>query len=338
MARCASHGEDITKASPDRIVRAGLAQVPQGRGTFVDLSVDDNLRVGGYTRRDDASSDLDRWYETFPRLAERRTQKAGSLSGGEQQMLAIARALMSRPKLLLCDEPSLGLAPLIVQELFGILAQLNKEEGLSVLLVEQNANLAMEIADRAYLLGDRSHRGFRRRRLHPQRRRHPSGLPRLLGDDRPVERFLQYFFDGLSQGSIYAFVALGLVIIYRGSGHLNFAQGEMAMFSAFVAWWLADNGVGLWPAVLLSAVIAFVAAMGVERLIIRPIAHKSPFAVVVAAIGLFLGFNALAPFIWKVHDPRGLRLPVPRTPPTTSCASVARSGGTRTSACSPCWP
>lgn len=146
------HGEDITKVSPDRIVRSGLAQVPQGRGTFVDLSVDDNLRVGAYTRRDEAASDLDRWYETFPRLAERRSQKAGSLSGGEQQMLAIARALMSRPKLLLCDEPSLGLAPLIVQELFAILARLNKEEGLSVLLVEQNANLAMEIADRAYLL------------------------------------------------------------------------------------------------------------------------------------------------------------------------------------------
>jgi branched-chain amino acid transport system ATP-binding protein len=146
-------GQDITRASPDRIVRAGVAQVPQGRGTFVDLSVEDNLRVGAYTRRDDPAADLDRWYGQFPRLADRRTQKAGSLSGGEQQMLAIARALMSRPKLLLCDEPSLGLAPLIVQEMFGILARLNREEGLAVLLVEQNANLAMEVANRAYLLG-----------------------------------------------------------------------------------------------------------------------------------------------------------------------------------------
>jgi len=118
-----------------------------------------------------------------------------------------------------------------------------------------------------------------------------------------VERFLQYFFDGLSQGSIYAFLALGLVIIYRGSGHLNFAQGEMAMISSFLAWWLADTGMSLWLAVAVSAVVAFVVAMGVERFIIRPIGRRSPFAVVVAAIGLFLGFNALAPFIWKVTIP-----------------------------------
>ena len=103
-------------------------------------------------RTDDSSADIERWFDVFPRLRERSTQKAGSLSGGEQQMLAIARALMSRPRLLLCDEPSLGLAPIIVQDMFRMLAKLNKEEGTSILLVEQNANLAMEIAHRAYLL------------------------------------------------------------------------------------------------------------------------------------------------------------------------------------------
>lgn len=147
-------GVDIHRASADAIVRAGIAQVPQGRGTFPELSVEDNLLAGAYIRHgaDDITSDIERWYGVFPRLAERRLQRAGSLSGGEQQMLAIARALMSRPKLLLCDEPSLGLAPLITQELFAILERLNRDDGLSVLLVEQNANLAMHIANRVYLL------------------------------------------------------------------------------------------------------------------------------------------------------------------------------------------
>ena len=145
-------GRDITKLDAAAIVDAGVAQVPQGRGTFVDLTVEDNLRVGAITRRDkEIATDIDRWFTTFPRLAERRTQKAGSLSGGEQQMLAIARALMSRPTLLLCDEPSLGLAPIITRELFGQLEELN-DAGTSILLVEQNANLAIEIADRVYVL------------------------------------------------------------------------------------------------------------------------------------------------------------------------------------------
>ena len=118
-----------------------------------------------------------------------------------------------------------------------------------------------------------------------------------------MELFLQYFFDGISQGSIYALLALGLVIIYRGSGHLNFAQGEMAMISAFLAWWYADMGLSPWLAVVVSAVTAFVVGLGIERFIIRPIGQRSPFAVVVASIGLFLGFNALAPFAWKVTIP-----------------------------------
>jgi len=147
-------GVDMHRASADAIVRAGIAQVPQGRGTFPELSVEDNLLAGAYIRHgsNDVFSDMERWYGVFPRLAERRLQRAGSLSGGEQQMLAIARALMSRPKLLLCDEPSLGLAPLITQELFAVLEGLNRDDGLSVLLVEQNANLAMHIANRVYLL------------------------------------------------------------------------------------------------------------------------------------------------------------------------------------------
>ena len=145
-------GREIAKLGAAEIVDAGIAQVPQGRGTFVDLSVEDNLRVGAITRKDhDVDADVARWFETFPRLAERRTQKAGSLSGGEQQMLAIARALMSRPRLLLCDEPSLGLAPIITRDLFATLRQLN-QEGTSILLVEQNANLAIDIADRVYVL------------------------------------------------------------------------------------------------------------------------------------------------------------------------------------------
>jgi branched-chain amino acid transport system ATP-binding protein len=146
-------GRDITNASPESIVRMGVAQVPQGRGTFGDLTVEENLRAGAYTRRDrEVDLDVDLWYETFPRLRERRTQKAGSLSGGEQQMLAIARALMCRPQLLLCDEPSLGLAPLITKELFGIVGTLHQRWDIAVLLVEQNANLALDIAGRVYVL------------------------------------------------------------------------------------------------------------------------------------------------------------------------------------------
>lgn len=138
---------------PEKVARLGIAHVPQGRGTLSDLTVDENLRLGAYVRADnEIAADLERWYTVFPRLADRRSQQAGSMSGGEQQMLAIARALMSRPKLLLLDEPSLGLAPIITQDLFRVLGDLNKSDGLSMLVVEQNAALALGIAHRGYVL------------------------------------------------------------------------------------------------------------------------------------------------------------------------------------------
>ena len=146
-------GVSIAGKGPQAVSRLGIAHVPQGRGTFTDLTVEENLRVGAVNRRDnDIERDLGRWFEVFPRLGERRRQDAGSMSGGEQQMLALARAMMARPRLLLLDEPSLGLAPLVTRELFARLGELNREDGLTVLVVEQNANLALDIGHWGYVL------------------------------------------------------------------------------------------------------------------------------------------------------------------------------------------
>jgi branched-chain amino acid transport system ATP-binding protein len=141
------------RGGPEAAARAGIAHVPEGRGTFVDLTVTENLRLGAYTRRDrQIKSDIGRVTEYFPWMAERGGQRAGTLSGGEQQMLALGRALMSRPRLLLLDEPSLGLAPMIVREFFRIVRELNENEGLTVLVVEQDARIALSISSRAYVL------------------------------------------------------------------------------------------------------------------------------------------------------------------------------------------
>ncbi len=145
-------GQDLAGFTPDKVVRLGLAHSPEGRQVLAKLTVRDNLELGAYVRKDDGvAADLERMFGLFPRLRERQRQAAGTLSGGEQQMLAIARALMSRPRLLLLDEPSLGLAPIIVEEIFEIIKNLNRE-GTTILLVEQNAHLAMQAAHRAYVL------------------------------------------------------------------------------------------------------------------------------------------------------------------------------------------
>jgi branched-chain amino acid transport system ATP-binding protein len=147
-------GQDVIAMSADKRAQRGIAHIPQGRGTFVDFTVAENLALGAYLLRDKAAirSALDYWNDIFPWLAARRNQPAGSLSGGEQQMLAVARALMTKPRILMCDEPSLGLAPTTTQSLFSLLERLSNERGMAVLLVEQNARLTLKIAHRAYVI------------------------------------------------------------------------------------------------------------------------------------------------------------------------------------------
>ncbi len=155
-AKCGSiqwNGEELLGKSIDRIISSGIAMSPEGRRVFPDMTVLENLKIGAYLRKDKVEINKDiRWvYELFPRLEERNWQLAGTLSGGEQQMLAVGRALMSRPKLMMLDEPSLGLAPLVVQDIFSIIGEINRQ-GVTILLIEQNANMALKIADLAYVL------------------------------------------------------------------------------------------------------------------------------------------------------------------------------------------
>ncbi len=145
------NGNELSGKSPDQIVSSGITLVPEGRRVFANLTVLENLRMGAYLRKDSIKADLDYVYQLFPRLKEREWQLAGTLSGGEQQMLAVARALMSKPRLIMMDEPSLGLAPLVVRDIFEIIQTIN-QQGITVLLIEQNANMALKIAHKAYVM------------------------------------------------------------------------------------------------------------------------------------------------------------------------------------------
>ena len=145
-------GRALGRRGPESVARFGIAHVPEGRGTFAELTVLENLRLGAYSRRGSVKGDLERVLSYFPWIEDRRNQQAGTLSGGEQQMLALARAFMQRPRLLLLDEPSLGLAPVLVTEIFRIIRELNEHEGLTVLVVEQNAHIALQVAQTAYVL------------------------------------------------------------------------------------------------------------------------------------------------------------------------------------------
>ena len=144
-------GQELVGKAPDQIVSLGITMVPEGRRVFPNLTVKENLRIGGYLRKDNLTDDLNYVYSLFPRLKEREWQLAGTLSGGEQQMLAVGRALMAKPRLIMMDEPSLGLAPLVVRDIFSIIRQINRQ-GVTILLIEQNANMALKVADKAYVM------------------------------------------------------------------------------------------------------------------------------------------------------------------------------------------
>ena len=244
----------------------------------------ENLKLGAYGRRDpDVRGDIDRWFGIFPRLADRRDQPAGSLSGGEQQMLAVARALLSRPALLLLDEPSLGLAPLVVREVFEVLERIRAEQGTGMLLVEQNAALALELADAAYVLVAGGRLSARLR--DPRRGLGPAQLPRSWRSRGAVPVVVTD-----ADGSIYAARA--------GAGadlpvhRVVNSRRAMAMFATFVAWALADAGV---PLGLAAGALTFASLPAVvERVLIRPVEGGNPLSLAIVTLGLFIIVNSAA--------------------------------------------
>ena len=272
-------GQRIDGKPTEEIVRLGIAHTPEGRGTFMDLTR--ARRTCGWAPTRGATGgaiadDFERVYEYFPVLAERRRQQAGTLSGGEQQMLAVARALMSRPRLLLLDEPSLGLAPLVTREIFRIVRAINQDAG------RQRA--AGRAERRAWRSSWPTTPTCSRRDASCMSRpvsaicsgttsirRSYLGLLR----SEPMDIFIQQVVSGLATGGIYASLALALVMIYQATDVVNFAQGEMAMFSTYLCWSLLQLGLPYWVAFFATLVIAFVGGLLIERIVLRPVERRA---------------------------------------------------------------
>ena len=285
-------GKRLARATPEAVARHGVAHVPEGRGIFAELTVWENLRMGGYTvRRPDFATVLG----YFPWLEERRNQQAGTLSGGEQQMLALARAFLSRPRLLMLDEPSLGLAPIITREVFRVVTELNQKEGLAVLVVEQNAAVALDRRAARLRPRDGPRRGVGQRRRAEVERRGADRVPGVL-----MQTFFQTLTTGLSDGAIYGSLALALVLIYKATEVINFAQGEMAMFTTYIAWALMGHGSTFeWWAFFATLGIAFLGGAALQQTVIRPLERASVLTAVMATIALLVILNGLAAWIWS---------------------------------------
>ena len=297
-------GADRTGRSPEDMARAGIAHVPEGQGVIAELTVEENLRIGMMSwpgiapRRADRAAALAEAYERFGVLADRRRKLAATLSGGERQMLVIARALVARPRVLLLDEPSLGLAPRIMTQVMDMVVRLSRENSITIVLVEQNARSALAIADRGVVLNlGRVVATADARTLATDvaLRHHYLGF--LVN---PTERrkrmveFLQFTLSGLSFGMIYAAIALSLVLIWRGTRLLNFAQGGMAMFTTYIALEVIRQTGSYWAGFVVALAAGVVLGAAAELAVIRPALGKPELNAVIITIGLLILLEGLA--------------------------------------------